>query len=784
MDAIKTSRTIDGIDRSELVMIGSPKLAVGRGPSALWWREPRLTESASVIFSPDGDRTMALDEGVIDHTHLGENRSGSFVAAWSKIDSGNAYVFVIDPIEEDTANRLSAAGSYKPAVAIGEEDSASVAWSRIAGKTQHIEYSLGPDWSAPVALTEGRWASRPCVTALKGSGFFVAWDELDPRGGSVAGRIIGVDGHSRGVDIFKRTGPGVRYINVSCALVDGIVLLSAVRIEDAISAQGVVAQYHTIAAALIDPSAAEVQLLDDVARIDHALLPDPDLRSNVWGYLGRRLYPRTLPTGKIWWERKLRHDGFTVTDDAVGVLCSKDLDISSASWSEESIIHRGSYLYDLEAGHDGSLWILHRPVIQDVTHQLVMQSIEESEVTLCEEKWLAPTGYRLWTRPRIESGLKSDDNADKRHVINHGDQEYRLYWGDSHVHSSISFDPEGEPDELLHYARDVAGLDYVALTDNDSLYTAWLRRFDRSHTSHLAETWTDPGHFVALDGFEYTRPDLPDSHRNHRSVLVRGTPGSLFRWDDSAENDNAVSGADYRDLDGLVAGAERTDVLLIAHHANWIISESPDETGIEAVSSWDTYFHNAEAIRAEWNRGRRLCLIGGSDGHRRNAGLGGAVTGVWARELTSAGILDAISKRHTMATQGRRPMVDFRLNDSEGNSLMIGEYGKLSGDITAKISISVEPGYDDRLELVELLHRERTLMSWSSSETEASGSRFSVAHRLEAFDSIAANQVFNLQSPKYLYLRIRHAGPEIQLPSNVAPARGPWVWTTPIWWHT
>ncbi len=160
------------------------------------------------------------------------------------------------------------------------------------------------------------------------------------------------------------------------------------------------------------------------------------------------------------------------------------------------------------------------------------------------------------------------------------------------------------------------------------------------------------------------------------------------------------------------------------------------------------------------------------------------MTGVWARELTSTGILEAISNRRTIATQGRRPMVDFRLSDSEDNSLMIGEHGKLSGEITATISISVEPGYDDRLEFIELLHREKTLMSCGSSETDASGSRFSVTHRLEGFDSIAANQVFNLKGPKYLYLRIRHAGPEVQLPSNVAPARGPWVWTTPIWWHT
>jgi hypothetical protein len=75
-----------------------------------------------------------------------------------------------------------------------------------------------------------------------------------------------------------------------------------------------------------------------------------------------------------------------------------------------------------------------------------------------------------------------------------------LYWGDPHVHSSISIDPEGEPDELLHYARDLAQLDFVALTDNDALYTSWLNRWDRARASELAAAWTEDGRFVALEG--------------------------------------------------------------------------------------------------------------------------------------------------------------------------------------------------------------------------------------------------------------------------------------------
>ena len=44
--------------------------------------------------------------------------------------------------------------------------------------------------------------------------------------------------------------------------------------------------------------------------------------------------------------------------------------------------------------------------------------------------------------------------------------EYRLFWGDVHGHSAIS-DGKGSPGDYFTYARDVARLDFVVLTDHD-----------------------------------------------------------------------------------------------------------------------------------------------------------------------------------------------------------------------------------------------------------------------------------------------------------------------------
>ena len=95
----------------------------------------------------------------------------------------------------------------------------------------------------------------------------------------------------------------------------------------------------------------------------------------------------------------------------------------------------------------------------------------------------------------------------------------------------------------------------------------------------------------------------------------------------------------------------------------------------------------------------------------------------------------------------------------------------------------VEPGYDDRIELVELLHREKKLANWSFYDTTNAGRKLEVDYELFSVDSRARTVPLDLIKPNYLYLRIKQSGADRQFPSNVAPARGPWAWTTPIWWE-
>jgi hypothetical protein len=771
---------LDGIKTDESIMVGDPSLALADQPAVVWWREVENTDTAKVMFQSLGGEAKILDEGVVGDTCLTANEEGQLLAAWNKAGKrGAPRIRLCDPtVVKPKCLIVSEEGGWSPSVALDQEGNGIVVWARVKDRNRIIECSFGPSWKEAQTIYGHGWASRPDVCAVGERSYFVVWDVLSPRGGSVVGCLIEENGATRReLTIFASEKPGLRYIKASCVYNQGKILVSAVRTEDVISPYDVIDQHHEIAVSSVDLGSLNVSPIERPAVLDHALLSDQDQRTNLWGYLGHRLNPRMLSCGRLYYERKEHHDGFTVTNDALGVLCFRDFDLRTQRWGGERILHHGSYLYEVEMTDDQQSWVLHRKVVHDKTHQLVLEFVPHEEERPSQYQWLEAKGYMP-----VELPLIKEREHEKASV---GDERMQLYWGDTHVHSSLSIDPEGEPDELLHIARDLARLDFVAITDNDYLYTAWLRLWDRIQSSELGETWSENGRFVALEGFEYTRPSLGDTPRNHRTVLLRKRGPEIFRWADPVrEADRGlVKGHDHRDVDGLKAAAERLNALLICHHGNWSLSDSETETGIEAASSWDTYIHNAERVHNAWNSGRRLCLVGGSDDHRRHAGFGGAATGVWARELTLEGIIAGIEARRTIATQGRRPLIDFRLVDSEDNELFIGDCGKLRGTITVRIEVKVERGFDDRIELVELIHRQNTLVNWSLSDTSRAGRELSVEHRLQGYDSEADNQVLRMVDPKYLYLRIRFSGSDLQFPSNVAPARGPWAWTTPIWWQ-
>jgi hypothetical protein len=75
-------------------------------------------------------------------------------------------------------------------------------------------------------------------------------------------------------------------------------------------------------------------------------------------------------------------------------------------------------------------------------------------------------------------------------------------------------------------------------------------------------------------------------------------------------------------------------------------------------------------FHAELDKGRRMGFIGTSDSHRRNPGLCGGLTGIWAEELTTEAIFDALKSHRVFATNGSKIVIDSRANGQLSDSVV------------------------------------------------------------------------------------------------------------------
>ena len=251
----------------------------------------------------------------------------------------------------------------------------------------------------------------------------------------------------------------------------------------------------------------------------------------------------------------------------------------------------------------------------------------------------------------------------------------RILWGDLHGHSQFS-DGTGTPDEYFWYARDVAALDVVALTDHDH----WGMRFlDRSPDlwdaiREAGRRVDEPGRFIALEGYEWT-----NWLHGHRHVLYFEQGGEILsaldaRYDTPAE---------------LWEGLAGIDAITIAHHSaggpvatDWSFVPDPE---VEPVTEIVSVHGSSEAsdtpgriygavpgnfVRDVLDRGLRFGFIGSGDSHDGHPGLAhlaapsGGLAAIFSEDLTRQGILGALRARRVYATNGPRIWLRFWLDDN------------------------------------------------------------------------------------------------------------------------
>lgn len=290
-------------------------------------------------------------------------------------------------------------------------------------------------------------------------------------------------------------------------------------------------------------------------------------------------------------------------------------------------------------------------------------------------------------------------------------QQERVFFGNLHSHTSFS-DGSGTPREAYTRARDVARLDFMALTEHNHAEAAGSDGISIATNPALykgpganalipvANAMTQSGRFVALYGQEFSTI----SSGNHVNVFDVGEviPVEKGRFD--------------KLLDFLALNKDSTGklALIMFNHPENPADAQPKEYGR------DDFGGDANFLARMGAQARLIQIINGpgqqagdnlnparpdeaayfkylalgfkvaptadQDNHKKNWGTATpARTAIIATELTKVSVLDALRRRHVYATEDKNLSIIFKVN------------GRLCGDVIAPLPTAGELSIEYRI---------------------------------------------------------------------------------------
>lgn len=234
------------------------------------------------------------------------------------------------------------------------------------------------------------------------------------------------------------------------------------------------------------------------------------------------------------------------------------------------------------------------------------------------------------------------------------------YFGLLHAHTSYS-DGEGMPAQAFAYARDSAGLDFLALTDHGEL----LSDSEWADTRAQADTFTSPGSFAALAGFEWT-----DYLKGHICVLGSQDYANYLDWQTNT-------------LSKFYTWLEQRPQALgsFAHPKPTNFDGFPFRSGATAqmalleVANVEKNFE--PGFLTALSKGWRVGAVAAQDNHHPDWGdASGQIAGIWAPSLTPSALLEAMRARCTFASDDRNLTLSLQLNGAWMGSALHGWPGQ------------------------------------------------------------------------------------------------------------
>lgn len=461
-----------------------------------------------------------------------------------------------------------------------------------------------------------------------------------------------------------------------------------------------------------------------------------------FGYDGLRRYPRVLATneGSVWliWEQQKDEDEIW-NNLANGYLLGKEYKNGRFSPTRILVDMGSCFAIDNKTTYPSkSVRLIAKGAHTKSGNDFVALDIDLTQGVNYDS--LPKSYWNNWKKFNLLDETKKNSHLS---ITSSQGEKFNLYWGDLHCHSIHSPDAEGEADELYHFARDVSNLDFIALTDNDYYPNKILLNSEIHYIAEVARALSSED-FIAMSGFEWTfhRPNKQRSF-NHRIIIYPENEHQTVRRNEPA----GISQIAFKKF------ADKNGYFHFPHHAFWKLIGGKGENAVEITSAWGTYMLDADTVTANLNNGVKFAFLGNSDSHRFLPGVAGALTGVYAENLTQEAIISAIKAGRSFATTGNRTAIDFRVN----NSLM-GSTIKVQTKPAIKWSIIAH----SKVEEVAIIRNGQVVHKSNKANGEWQDKEVKVG--------------------RYWYIiQVKEDGEYQRYPHNVASAWGKYAWSSPIW---
>ena len=236
----------------------------------------------------------------------------------------------------------------------------------------------------------------------------------------------------------------------------------------------------------------------------------------------------------------------------------------------------------------------------------------------------------------------------------------RPYFGLLHAHTSYS-DGEGTPAQAFTYARDSAGLDFLALTDHGEL----LSDAEWANTRSQAEVFTSTDSFAALAGFEWT-----DYLKGHICVLGSQDYASYLDWQTNTIGKFFTWLEQRSQALGSFAHPHQTDFNDFAFR-----SGASAQMALLEVANEEKNFELG--FLTALSKGWKVGAVAAQDNHHPDWGdASGQISGIWAPSLTPSALLEAIRARRTFASDDRNLALSLKLNGAWMGNVLRGWPGQ------------------------------------------------------------------------------------------------------------